>query len=429
MAIEIINLPDIGEGITEGEMVKWLVNVGDAVEMDQPIAEVMTDKATVEVPSTINGVVKELKVQEGDMIPIESAMLTLETSGGGAAAPAPEKKETVEAKKETQAPQKSFAGATASPAPGVQPPLPSFDVLATPSTRRLAREMNVDINQIKGTGLAGRVTREDILGAKGGAGLQSSSAPATAKKSTLEIPTYQSNSTGEEEREPIRGIRRKIVESMQLSKQVIPHFTIMDEANLDELVKVRQKAKEAGAAYGVNVTYLPFVMKAVISACKEFPMFNASIDDANKEIVYKKYFNLGFAADTPNGLMVPVIKDADKKSILQLSKEIYDLAMKARDGKITAEDMRGATITVTNIGAIGGTYATPIINHPQVAIIGMYKLETKPVFIDGEFQPTKIMNFTATADHRLIDGAVAAKFLKAMLGRLENPAQLMIEMI
>ena len=203
----------------------------------------------------------------------------------------------------------------------------------------------------------------------------------------------------------------------------------MDEAKVSALVDLRTEAKIIGEKYGLKVTYLPFIMKALLATLREFPAFNASIDDAASEIVYKKYFNIGFAADTPKGLLVPVIKNVDQKNILQISEEIGSLSQKARDGKITAADMKGATITITNIGNLGGTYATPIINHPEVAIIGMYKIETKPIW-DGEgFVPEKTMNFTATCDHRLIDGAVAANFLKAFIGRIENPAQMMIEMV
>ncbi len=216
---------------------------------------------------------------------------------------------------------------------------------------------------------------------------------------------------------------------MQMAKHVIPHFTLMDEANVTELVKFRESAKAVGQKYGVKITYLPFVMKALIATSKEFPMFNASIDDQAEEIVYKKYFNLGFAADTPNGLMVPVIHDADHKTILQLSSEIIDLANRARDGKLKLEEMKGATITITNIGSIGGNYATPIINHPEVAILGMYKITDKPLMINGKFRPAKVMNLTVTADHRLIDGAVAANFLASFIKKLENPSELMLNMV
>lgn len=451
MATKEVKLPDIGEGVTEGEIVKWLVKPGDAVKADQPIVEVMTDKATVEVPTPIAGTVKELKAKEGDVVPIETALLILETDGAGAAK-APASATSAKPAAPAAAPAMSAAAtpaATAKPTGGtsttaarpagngteVYPPAADVTVLATPSTRRLAREMKIDINTVGGSGLAGRVTREDVLNFSKGAGAMAAGAPsfkapASPAAPAKEIPRLAFvGQPGGEERVALRGIRRKIAEQMQTTKHIVPHFTIMDEANLTELVKTRTQAKEVGEKYGVKVTYLPFVMKALIATLREFPAFNASIDDAAQEIVYKKYFNIGFAADTPNGLLVPVIKNADQKSILQISKEITELATKARDGKIGVEDMKGATITITNIGSVGGTYATPIINHPEVAIIGMYKLETKPVWTGKEFAPQQVMNFTATCDHRLIDGAVAANFLKAFLKRIENPTQLMLEMI
>jgi pyruvate dehydrogenase E2 component (dihydrolipoamide acetyltransferase) len=440
MATKDVKLPDIGEGVTEGEMVKWLVKIGDTVKADQPVAEVMTDKATVEVPSPFAGVVKEFKVKEGDVVPIETTLLVLEASGGAsasapsaaskpapaAAAPKPAAPAAVGSAALASAPMMAKPAANGYGAGGgleVHPPAAESRVLATPATRRLAREMAVDINSLSGSGLAGRVTREDVTNAKGSGGA------ATIAYAPSARPAYVSTQPGGEERVPMRGIRRKIAEQMQMTKHIVPHFTIMDEANVSELVKLREQAKAAAEKAGAKVTYLPFVMKALISTLREFPMLNASIDDQAGEIVYKKYYNIGFAADTPNGLLVPVIKNADQKTILEISREIQELAKKARDGKLALDEMKGATITITNIGSVGGTYATPIINYPEVAIIGMYKVDWKPVYKDGVFVPTQVMNFTATCDHRLIDGAVAANFLKAFLKRIENVGQLVLEMI
>ncbi len=432
MATKEVKLPDIGEGVTEGELVKWLVKVGDVVEADQPVAEVMTDKATVEVPTPFAGTVKELKAQEGDTLPIETVMLMLEPSGGGAEkAAAP-----TAAAPAAAAPATSGSGSAnvpsqpTAPTAGsmeVYPPAAEVHVLATPATRRLAREMSVDINQIQGTGLAGRVTREDVLQSGPAAGLGA----VAAGRPTLSLPPmgYQPSRPNEEERVPLRGVRKKIAENLQLAKQIVPHFTLMEEAVVTELFAMRAQAKKAAEAYGVKVTFLPFVIKALVATLREFPMFNASIDDQAGEIVYKKYFNVGFAADTPNGLLVPVIKNADTKTVLQLSQEIEQLALKARDGKLALDEMKGATITITNIGSVGGTYATPIINHPEVAILGMYKITDKPVFKDGEFYPEKVMNYTITCDHRLIDGAVAARFMQSFVGRIQEPSRLMLDMM
>ena len=462
-----VSLPDIGEGVTEGEMVKWLVNVGDQVEEDQAVAEVMTDKATVEVPSAEAGVVKEFKVKEGDVVPIGEVMLVLEKTSSSASKGQTSTHSALQSQSSASQSQSSasknsqtslsssgeassslvsasktsssgYGGSKEWASSGVFPPAAHSKVLATPSTRRLARELSVDINDVRGTGLAGRVTRQDVLTSSGPSATphspQSSSQSAEVSKKSyphLEIPkpSFQTLSSGQEERVSMRGIRKKIAENMQMAKHIVPHFTLMDEACVTELVKLRQQAKAVGERYGVKITYLPFVMKALIATSKEFPMFNASIDDSSQEIVYKKYFNLGFATDTPNGLMVPVIHDADHKTLLQLSAEISDLAYRAREGRLKLEEMKGATITITNIGSVGGSYATPIINHPEVAILGMYKIQDKPLMIEGKFRPAKVMNLTITADHRLIDGAMAANFLASFIRKLENPSELMLNMV
>jgi pyruvate dehydrogenase E2 component (dihydrolipoamide acetyltransferase) len=433
MATKEIQLPEIGEGVTEGELVRWLVKVGDTIKVDQSLVELMTDKATVEVPSPAAGVVKELKFKEGDVIKVGGTFVVVDDSGAStakAAAPTPAPSKT------PSAPAPTAASKMPSPAPvmqmgsanggmaAVQPPPMDIHVLATPSTRRLARENNVDINQIPGSGLAGRVTREDVLKSQGatGAGLPTYAPPRDS------LPSFISQQ-GKEEREPLRGVRKKIAENLQMAKHIIPHFTLMDEANVTALVQMREELKRAAEQRGIKVTYLPFVMKALIATIREFPKFNSSIDDAAQEIVSKKYFNIGFAADTPAGLVVPVIKDADRKTIFQISAEILDLAKRARDGKLKLEEMKGATFTITNIGSVGGTYATPIINHPEVAIFGMYKIQDRPFVVDGQLEVAKFMNFTVTCDHRLIDGAEAARFLVAFIKRIENPGLLMMDMI
>ncbi len=447
MAEKSIQLPELGEGVTEGELVRWLVKPGDKIEADQPVAEMMTDKATVEVPSPVAGVVKELKGKEGDIIEVGQVMFVLETDGAATAsasshtkpahseAPAPaEAKAALPSAPAAPTPQSAPAPMAAQTAGGMEvyPPPADAKVLATPATRRLARELGIDINTIKGTGIAGRVTREDVLRSSG-AGATAAGAPVY-QMPTIPRPSYTGPAGAAEERVPLKGIRKKIAENMQMSKHVIPHFTLMDEANVTALVEMREELKAQAEKLGTKITYLPFVMKALIATVRDFPMFNASIDDAAQEIVYKKYFNIGFAADTPNGLLVPVIKNADQKTILQLSKEILDLSKRAREGKLALDEMKGATITITNIGSVGGTYATPIINHPEVAILGMYKIVDKPVVKKGadgslELDVIKSMNFTITADHRLIDGAVAANFLKAFISRIENPGVLMLDMM
>lgn len=439
-----VKLPELGEGVTEGELVKWLVKPGDTVKPDQPVAEVMTDKATVEVPTPVGGVVKDLKFKVGEIIAVEKVILTLDGSASSAAAEAPKAAPAAQkpappvaasattGKVTTGTVSNSPTGASAHrPGNGIYPPPAEFRTLATPSTRRFARESNVDVNALTGTGLAGRVTREDVMQASGQGGGLDMHTPAVGRSTpSIPRPAYQSPAGAREERVPLRGVRRKIAENMQMAKHIIPHFTLMDEAIVTDLVKLRESLKETAEKNHTKITYLPFVMKALIATCRQFAMFNASMDDAAQEIVYKHYFNIGFAADTPNGLMVPVVKDADHKSILEISKEIVDLSLRARDGKLKPEEMKGATITITNIGSVGGAYATPIINHPEVAILGMYKIADKVVVNDkGGFEVVKAMNFTITADHRLIDGAVAANFLREFIGKIQNPGRLMLDMM
>lgn len=432
MAIQEVQLPEIGEGVTEGELVKWLVKPGDVVKVDQPIVELMTDKATVEVPSTKAGKVGELKFKVGETVKVGSTLITVDAEGVQAVAAT----KTSTAQKPagaTSAAPPMFARTNSTTSANnmtITPPPANTSVLATPSTRRLAREMNIDINNVSGTGLAGRVTRDDVLSRGGGAMQTVSGGFATPTRPMMPPPLAPIIGAGEkEERVPLKGIRKKIAENMQMSKHVIPHFTLMDDANVTALVKMREELKPQAEKMGIKITYLPFVMKALIATVREFPSFNGSIDDASQEIVYKKHFHIGFAADTPNGLLVPVIKHADQKTIAQLSYEIMDLANRAREGKLKLEEMKGATFTITNIGSVGGNYATPIINHPEVFIFGMYKIQDKPVPVNGKIRFTKSMNFTVTCDHRLIDGAEAARFLSKFISRIENPGRLMMDMI
>lgn len=441
-AMQNVKLPELGEGVTEGELIKWTVNIGDTVKADQTVAEIMTDKATVEVPSPMAGTVKELKFKKGDIIKVESVILTLAAStGAGVSSSASVNTTTVAAQTPITAPRAAtpsqqpmaMSASTQNSGAAIYPPVADSKVLATPATRRLAREMGVDINGLSGSGLAGRVTREDVMNNKvGSASLATTGTGATlAGTPTMNFPkpSYTSTNPQSEERVDLVGIRKKIAQNLQMSKSIIPHFTLMDEADVTQLVSLRESLKDYAEKHGTKITYLPFVMKALIATIKEFPQFNASIDDAASQIVYKKYFNIGFAADTPNGLLVPVIKNADQKSILEISKEIIDLSKRARDGKLKPDEMKGATITITNIGSVGGTYATPIINHPEVAILGVYKITDKPYpKADGSVGFIKAMNYTITCDHRLIDGAVAANFLKSFFQKIQNPGVLLVSL-
>ena len=427
MSIKQVVLPDLGEGVTEGELVKWLVAVGEKVTSDQSLVEIMTDKATMEVPSPEDGIVEALLAKEGDNVQVGKALLSLKTAKVDSKID--KNKQVKEVIKE----------------PSVIPPVEQLtdtqkvdiakvsslenieedkDILATPFVRRLAKELSVPIAQIKGTGLSGRITKEDILKYSG----QPLSGKPLGRGSgrTQESIGFAVSVEENQDRKPLTGIRKKIAEKMQLSKQVIPHFTLLESADMEQLEAIKNTAKEMLEEKNIKVTYLSFVMKALLETVKEFPTLNASIDDFSKEIVLKNYYHFGFAADTPRGLLVPVLKDVDKKSLSEVSVEIKNLANKAREGKLQADEMSGGTITITNIGSLGGEYATPIINPPEAAILGMYRMFVKAHWDGEKFVPKKTMNFSLTCDHRLIDGAVSARALKFFIGKIQSPLSLFL---
>ena len=407
-----ITMPDLGEGVIEGEVQKWFVSPGDLVQEDQVLVEVMTDKAVMEVPSSVSGRVKELKVQKGQTCPVGEALLILETSDEVKDVQSKKKKPSSEVQirdKEDLITEKNVQQDSS--------PLESeLKVLAVPLVRKKAKEWGIDLNTIKGTGLAGRVTLEDLKKVKPQVSVESDR-PAL---SGFSVP-----SEGPESRVSLKGVRKKIAEKMQLSKNVIPHFTLMDQASVEELYRLKNQSKNLYP--DVKVTYLSFIMKILYQCVLDFPEFNASIDSHSEEIVYKKYYNFGVAVDTPKGLLVPVVRDVDRKSVVEISRDIVELAQRARDSKITVDEMKGATITITNIGSISGQWATPIINPPEVSILGMYRVFEQPVWKGGSFQPVRTMNFSLTSDHRLIDGAVAARFMSQFIERVENPSLILLE--
>ncbi|MDE0152128.1 MAG: dihydrolipoamide acetyltransferase family protein [Bdellovibrionales bacterium] len=394
-------MPELGEGVVEGELQKWCVKEGDSIKEDDIIAEITTDKASVEVPSTVSGQVKELKFKVGETCPVGTALLVVEG----------EQKETK--KDSTPVSTGVFTKTETKVTEEPKSNQNSDHILATPLVRKLAQKHSIDLNQIKGTGLSGRITLDDLSLPK-----ETSSGPTTP------IPSIQNiEPMGPEERKPLQGVRKKIAEKMALSKQVIPHFTVMESASVEELIQLRKKAKEIYP--DVKITYLSFIMKILHKCLLEFPEFNASI--TSNEIIYKKYFHFGFATDTPRGLLVPVVRDVDKKSIVQISRDIKELSDKARNAAITVDEMKGATITITNMGSIAGEWATPIINPPEVCILGMYRMFDRPVWKNNAFYPEKTMNFSITSDHRLIDGAVAARFIMQFVERVSNPSLILIE--
>jgi pyruvate dehydrogenase E2 component (dihydrolipoamide acetyltransferase) len=443
MAIFSFKLPDIGEGMHEGEIVKWHIKPGDQVDEDQVILEVQNDKAVVELPSPVKGIVKEVKVAEGTVSIVGEVLVTFEVEGEAAAEVSGAEAVSAVGGADTDA--KAAAPADA-PAPadhkqeqsGVPSGASSAKVLATPSTRRLAREKGVAIAQINGTGRHGQVTREDVLAAAGGkqaapttevAAVQTpavstatAASGAGASSAGAAVPGYR-----EEERVPLKGIRKVIANAMVKSVYTAPHVTIMDEVDVSKLVEFREQLKPVMEKKGVKVTYLPFIVKALVAAVRKYPVLNASIDDEKGEIVYKKYYNIGIATDTDNGLIVPVVDDADRKSMWTIAAQIKDLAARGREGKLAGHEMRGSTISISNIGSAGGMFFTPVINWPEVAILGTGRISEKPVVRGGELAVGKVMALSLSFDHRIIDGATAQLAMNDIKELLENPQLLVME--
>jgi pyruvate dehydrogenase E2 component (dihydrolipoamide acetyltransferase) len=388
-------LPDLGEGITEGEVRKWLVKVGDAVEEHQNVLEIETDKAVVEVPTPKKGKVARLNKQEGDIVKVGEVLMSI-AGEGEAGETQPEAEKAAQ-----ERPKKSVSVV------GVLPE-EEEKVLATPAVRAYAREAGVDIDTLRGSGPAGSVTMEDVKTAAG-----------RGKKAE--------DVFGPSERVPLKGLRRTIAKNLSFSQKTTAFVTGMDEADITELWELREREKKALTEKGVHLTFLPFFMKAVIHALPEHPMLNASLDDEREEVIIKRYYNLGVAVDTPDGLMVPVIREAAKKTILQLAVELQELSIKARERKIKLEEMKGGTFTITNWGHFGGTFATPIINYPESAILGMGKIAEKPWVKDGQIVIRKILPLSLTFDHRLTDGVDASLFLSKIVSYLEDPALIFIE--
>ncbi len=410
-----IKFPDVGEGITEGTLVKWLVKPGDEIKADQAVAEIETDKAIVEIPSPKAGKISKLFGKEGDILKVGSTLASLALPGEAIESPEvkpevkPEEAKRVEAKPEIKIPEKP-------------PEIPSR-VLATPATRRLARELGVDIAKVAGSGPGGRVTDEDVKKFK------EAPLPAEVKPPEVTPPEAAPETKALEERIPVKGIRKTIGERMVKSLFSAPHVVSMDEVDVTELVTLREKEKKAAEEKGLKLTYLAFIIKATTVALKQHPYLNASLDSQKNEIVQKHYYNIGVAVDTPEGLMVPVIKNADQKSIMELAKETETLAEEARTRKIKLSDLKGNTFTITNIGSIGGLFSTPIINPPDVAILGVHRIRDMPVAINGEVKIRKILPLVLSFDHRVLDGAQAARFMNTLMEHLKDPDLLLVDVM
>ncbi|HET7506528.1 MAG TPA: dihydrolipoamide acetyltransferase family protein [Kofleriaceae bacterium] len=487
-------MPDIGEGVVEGEIVAWKVKEGDRVKLDQPIVEVMTDKATVELPAPRAGTITKIHYKDGQICPVGQILVVIEEDAGAAATAdakaagtsdgKPEAKvdakpeARAEAKPEAKAEAKVDAKAKAKPEgrsdarPEPKPPARSGNghgaaaaaarqappshapavsaspaparatpgapgaiavvdatearprVLATPATRRLARQLGVELTQVPPSGQLGRVTSDDVRGfhANGGAAVHAAAPARAFAPQAIAVG-------GDEERIPLRGIRKRISESMARSVHTAAHFTYVEEIDMTELVAVRERAKARAAERGVKLHFLPFLVKAAVSGLKKWPQLNASLDETTQEIVRKKYYHIGIAAQGPQGLAVSVVRDADRRSIFDLAREIERLGDAVRTGTATREDLTGSTFTITSLGKLGGLHATPIINFPEVAIVGVHKIEERAVVRAGQIVARHMMNLSISVDHRLADGWDGAMFLQEVKALLEDPTTMFMEMI
>ncbi|MBI5420526.1 MAG: 2-oxo acid dehydrogenase subunit E2 [Deltaproteobacteria bacterium] len=390
MAIEL-RLPDVGEGVAEGEIVKWLVAEGAAVREDDLLVEVMTDKANVEIPSPVSGVLAKILAGPGQVVKVGEAIALIETA---AAVPAPrpeEKKEAPPAPPGRPAP------------PGEPPPRPpAGEALATPVVRKLAKDLGVDLSQVEGTGPGGRVTEEDV------------------RRTAAAVPAPAAGASLPEERIPFRGRRRLAAKKMVLSKTTVPHALLVDEADATNLLALREALREIALREKVRITILPFIIQAVVTALRVHPAMNASLDEERGEIVRKKYYDIGMAVDAEDGLVVPVIRDAGEKTIVELAREIERLAEAARTGKLALSDLSGGTFTVTSIGSIGGLFSSPVINVPEAAILGVHKIVKRPVVREGAVAARDMMYLSLSFDHRLIDGGTATRFMNDVILQLES---------
>jgi pyruvate dehydrogenase E2 component (dihydrolipoamide acetyltransferase) len=534
-------LPDVGEGISEGEIVSWLVEEGDAVSEDMPVAEVETDKAIVEVPSPVDGTVREIIPDEGEVVEVGSVIITFDVEGepveggqteGEAARSAQSEQPTESQAERAEEPEGVEADTSGAETAEGEASTGEGRVFAAPSARRVARELGVDISQVEGSGPSGRVTEQDVRraaeagtgtdakerdealaeaeepvgedaqatrepgtqptaeGASGGSGgpppteasggsggpspsaVESAdrdrtlAAPATRRVAEEqgvdidEVPaveqregeafvtseavkeyaeaqqraqeaqarTAAETAAGERvERVQYKGVRKTIGEAMSNSKFTAPHVTHHDTAVVDDLVDARERLKPKAEERGIRLTYMPFVMKAVVAALKQHPKLNAELDEEAGEILRKNYYNVGVATATDAGLMVPVVEGVDRKGLLQISSEVNELVQKARDRSISREELQGSTFTVTNFGAIGGEYATPILNHPEVGILGIGELKQRPVVEDGEVVAKYTLPISLSIDHRIVDGADAAAFANTFMEYVENPELLLLE--
>jgi pyruvate dehydrogenase E2 component (dihydrolipoamide acetyltransferase) len=451
-------LPDIGEGVSEGEIVNWLVKVGDGVKEDQDLVEVMTDKATVTIGAPKTGKIAELKGEVGDVVPVGQVLVVFDVENGGASAsssqeakPAPAKAEAKPEPKESKQEAKAASPAAAQKEtnasavgdikedlPGMSPPQSNGAYfndkpLAAPATRKLARELDVDLRKVQPSGPNDRVTREDVEAyAKGGASQPSAkSSPESTRAADAPAalpPAPRLVDQKGDERVPIRGMKKRVFENMARSKRTAAHFTYWEEAEVSELIALRDRLKPYAEAEGVKLNFLPLVVKAVVAALRRNPTLNAVVDDERGELVLKHTYDIGIAVSTDNGLIVPVLRGADQRGIVDISREIDRLSSEARQGKARREDLGGSSFTITSLGKLGGSFATPVINYPEVGIIYIPQIKQKPVVKNGQIVVGNTMNLGTSFDHRVIDGHTGASFTQDVASMLESPDRLLLNM-
>lgn len=429
MAAIEFKLPSLGENVDTGDVVRILVKVGDTVKVDQALLEMETGKATVEIPSTVAGVVKQIHVKEGSKAKVGQTILSLDgVASPSSAAPAKAAPAPAAA---APAPAPAAAAPVAAPARPVMPvaSIPVADgagaasAPAAPSTRKFAREIGVDIGQVGGSGPGGRISVDDVknFARAANAGLvQPSGRPAAPP-----LPDF--SRWGDVERQPLSTVRTATAEQMSLCWNTIPHVTLHDKADITQLEKLRHEAKSKGDAAGAKLTMTAFLVKIAASALKVFPQFNASLDMARGEMVLKRYYSIGVAVDTDRGLVVPVLRDVDRRNVIQVAVELQRAADRAKARKLSPDDITGGCFTITNLGSIGGSYFSPIVNHPEVAILGVGRSAQEPVFLNGFFQPRLMLPLSLSFDHRIIDGADGARFLRWIIEAIQNPVLLSLE--
>lgn len=430
---QVFKLPELGEGIEAGEIVRVLVAPGDQVEAGQPVLELETDKALLEVECPFAGKVLQVFVKDGDNAPVGSALLSVETAAEAppeAAPAAPLPAAAVVEAPSSAAPVEKPAMPPPEPAPPPQPPtavgISEVPLPAGPASRRLARELGVDLSQVAGSGRGGRITEEDVRQfVRDRMASLASLPPLPAEEAAAaEKGPPDSDQGGPVERLPFRSVRRRTAERLSQSWNQIPHVTHFDLADVTDLEALRRRHAERATTLGVKLTVTALMLRATVVALKDFPTLNATLEE--DEIVLKKYYHLGVAVDTPRGLLVPVIRDADRKTLFELARELTDLSERARAGRLELAELQGSTFTITNLGGIGGTHFTPLINPPEVAILGVARSREEPVVRHGEIQVRLMLPLCLSYDHRVIDGATAARFVRKLVELMEDPERLLL---